>query len=332
MSAQEYKIQLFASIQDLLWAQWTALGIPGQMSASTPETVLDPEALLLFSAGFARYDQRLYDLILDWLEIRSSQINIQRLKALHRKMKSKDTASLGYISAVTAETDPTRWKKPAEDYMRGNAASPVALFRNQDDEPERFFPAQDDLALKCGFSRNHRRNSRKIPAKLPNKTATLLLRMRGLLGISARAEAILLLLSSTRCTVQDIVDRSGFSWKSVQDVLEELAAGGFVSSVNGITRGKVYLLNSPEKLRKVFDVQKCFFPNWLNIYDSIGLLWRTVSNPNLAKVSAETFQNELRRIYIDELQKKFLTSGHAVLSKADLNYLDLPKDIRLLGK
>jgi hypothetical protein len=331
MSAQEYKIQLFASIQDLLWAQWTALGIPGQMSASAPETVLDPEALLLFSAGFARYDQRLYDLILDWLQVHSSQINIQRLKALHGKATVKDTASLGYMAAVAAETDPSRWKKPAEDYKRGTTAS-AALFRDQDDVPQSFIPTGDKLALDCGFSRNRRRNSEKIPAKLPNRTAALLLRMRGLLGISARAETILILLTSTRCTVQDIVDRSGFSWKSVQDVLEELAAGGYVSSVDGIARGKVYLLNSPEKLRKLFDVQKCLFPNWSNIFDSIGLLWQTVSNPNLRKVSAETFQNELRRIYRDELQTKFLSSGHAALGKADLNVSDFPKSIRLLGK
>lgn len=334
MSAQEYKKQVFEAVQDLLWKQWTALGVPGQIAASKSNTVLDPEAMLIFSARFARHDQRLYDLILDWLQVHSSQINIQRLKALHAKSEWKDSASLGYMSAVAAKTNPTRWKKPAMDYRPDDPSSPVALFLDEHGEPERYIPRQDELALKYGFRRNVRTDTLEMPVvSLPKTIATILLRMRGFLGISARAETLMVLLTSPRCKVQDIVDRSGFTWKSIQDVLGELASGGFVSSVEGISRGKLYDLPDPDSIRKLFGIrQRCLFPNWLCIYDAIGLLWQTVSNPRLGKVSEETFSHELGSLYSDRLQQKLLKSGHPALNKTHLDCTSFPRLISSLAE
>ena len=334
MSAQEYKKQIFEAVENLLWKQWTALGIPGHIAALNSNTVLDPEALLVFSAGFARYDQRLYDLILDWLQVHSSQINIQRLKALHAKSEWKDSASLGYMSAVAAKTNPIRWKKPAMDYLPDDTSSPVALFLDEDGEPERYIPRQDEQALKYGFLRNVRiDDAQKMSAFLPKTTATLLLRMRGFLGISARAETLLVLLTSPRCKVQDIVDRSGFTWKSIQDVLGELTSGGFVSSVDGVSRGKLYDLPEPDSIRKLFGIrQGCLFPNWLCIYDAIGLLWQTVSNPRLSEVSEETFSHELDSLYVDRLRRKLLKSGHPALCKTNWDRTSFPRLISSLAE
>ena len=333
MSAQEYKKQVFEAIQDLLWKQWTALGVPGHIATSKSSTVLDPEALLVFSAAFARYDQRLYDLILDWLQVHSSQINIQRLKALYAKSEWKDSASLGYISAVAAKTNPTRWKKSAVDFLPDNATSPVALFLDENGEPERYIPRQDEQALKYGFRRNVRIDTQEVSASLPKTTSTLLLRMRGFLGISARAETLLVLLTSPQCKVQDIVDRSGFTWKSIQDVLCELTSGGFVSSVNGVSRGKLYYLPEPDNIRKLFGVrQGSIFPNWLCIYDAIGLLWQTVSNPGLNKVSKETFSHELDSLYADWLQQNLLKSGHPALNKTNMDCTSFPRLIMSLSE
>ena len=204
MSVQEYKSQFYEAVLDLLWKQWTALGIPGQIAVPESEMILDPEALLLFSAGFARHDQRLYDLILDWLQIHSSQINIQRLKALHAKTEWKAPSSLGYMCAVIAESDPVRWEKTAEGFSGKAAKQPTVLFLDRENGPEKFIPKQDPLALLCGFVRNIHRNSGKLPDLLPKSPATLLIQMRGLLGISARAETILILLTSPLRKVQDI--------------------------------------------------------------------------------------------------------------------------------
>ncbi len=331
MSVQEYKRRLFEAVLNLLWRHWTALGIPGHMAVQDPETVLDPEALLIFSAGFARYDQRLYDLILDWLQIHSRQINIQRLKALHAKTEWKDTASLGYIASVIAEAEPSRWSRPAEDYSAKDTCGTAVLFRNSDNTPEEFIPENDSLALRRGFLRNVRQVSGKIPPELPQNTVSLLLRMRGILGISARAETILVLLTSGACKIQDIADRSGFCWKSIQDVLTELTAGNLVGAISGIvSNGKQYCLKDPEKILRFLDVRSPFFAAWTPIYDSIGLLWQTCSNPALAEVSEETFQNELKNLYLDKIRLKQINSHHPLLRKTDAELPDFPEIIQLL--
>ena len=328
MSVQEYKSQLYEAVLDLIWKQWTALGIPGQIAVPKSDMILDPEALLLFSAGFARHDQRLYDLILDWLQIHSSQINIQRLKAIHADIEWKDTASLGYMCAVIAENDPVRWRKTADVFCSGSVRQSSTLFFDRDDEPEKFIPRQDELALRCGFSRNIRRTSDKMTDRLPKNTATLLLQMRGLLGISARAETILILLTAPLCKVQDIVDRSSFTWKSIQDVLAELIAGGYVSSLDGKGRGKQYFLTDPEKMLRFFDLHTPIFWNWPNIYDSIGLLWQFCTNPFLKKVSEKTVRNEFQSLYQVKLQKKLLASGCPAFEKTNLDLRAFPEMIQ----
>ena len=329
MSVQEYKRLLFNSILDLLWRQWCALGVPGNIATGMDsETVLDPEALILFSAEFARYDQRLYDLILDWMDVHSSQINIQRLKALYTKAECKDELSLGYIAAVASESDYGRWNKPAKDFCPKDKTTTVALFKDLNCEPDTFIPTHDPIALQYGLDRNLRQKSGKIPSIIPENTASLLFRMRSIMGIAARAETILVMLTTPSCKVQDIVDKSGYTWKSIQDVLKELTAGSFVSSINGTKRGKQYNLTRPEKIRQLFGLSKILYPNWLDVYDSISILWRTVSNPNMVKVSDETFKNELRTLYDSKLHSRFISSGHHGLMKISQDLANYPKVIQ----
>ena len=322
MLAREFKDNLIDAILTLLWRHWVLLGIPGQVSANEEGMVLDPEALLLFSSEFARYDERLYDLILDWLEVNSSLINIQRLKALHAKSECKNTASLGYMAAVVAEKEPVRWAKPAKDYR--NEASAIPLFKDKDDRSECFIPKTDVLAQSCGFLRNMRVNTGKIPHCLPKGTASLLLRMRGLFGISARTETLLILLNTIPCKVQDVVDRSGFVWKSIQDVLEEMKATGFVASTSESKRGKQYYLTDPEKIKQLLDIDTCIFPCWWNIYDILGELWQLISNPRFNLVSDETFLNEVKSLYENKLRGKLVRSGYVSLPKRSMvNILDM---------
>lgn len=98
MSVNKFKSDLLDSILELLWRQWTQLGVAGAVN-SKDDWVLDPEALLIFSAHFARYDQRLYDLVIDWLQCNGESINLPRLKALLKRFDHADRKSLGFIAA-----------------------------------------------------------------------------------------------------------------------------------------------------------------------------------------------------------------------------------------
>ncbi|HDY87875.1 MAG TPA: hypothetical protein ENH82_07150 [bacterium] len=75
MQLQEFKNNYLDLLLQFLWRQWSALGIAGYSESKDP-WVIDPEALLLFSATLTRYDQRLFDEILDWMDMNDRFINI----------------------------------------------------------------------------------------------------------------------------------------------------------------------------------------------------------------------------------------------------------------
>ena len=103
--------------------------------------------------------------------------------------------------------------------------------------------------------------------------------------------------------------------------------------MDGVSRGKLYYLPDPESIRKLFGVRQGYiFPNWLCIYDVIGLLWKTVSNPHLIEVSKETFSHELESLYADQLQQELLKSGHPALNKTNLDCISFPRLISSLSE
>ena len=68
MLLTSFRREFHDRLLDLLWRQWTALGVTGQVSPCK-RTVLDPEALLLISCTVGRHDARLFDAMLEWLQV-----------------------------------------------------------------------------------------------------------------------------------------------------------------------------------------------------------------------------------------------------------------------
>ncbi len=94
-SPTDFKTEARAATLDLLWRQWT-LGVSGHLGPASGDFLLDPEALLLASTTLARFDARLFDEVLDWLQDQADWINLQRLARLQ-----KDHA-LGYVTVLAA--------------------------------------------------------------------------------------------------------------------------------------------------------------------------------------------------------------------------------------
>jgi len=55
---REFRESFLDKLLDLLWRQWTALGVSGHAEGDTP-WVIDPEALLLATCTFGRFEPRL---------------------------------------------------------------------------------------------------------------------------------------------------------------------------------------------------------------------------------------------------------------------------------
>src|SRR6201989_1176838 len=73
-----------AAALELLWKQWTAVGVAGV--ASVPTHAVDLEAMIVFTPFVAELDPRLADESLDWcLRIGKKHIALSRLRQLQRR-------------------------------------------------------------------------------------------------------------------------------------------------------------------------------------------------------------------------------------------------------
>ena len=309
MSAIEYKETLLDAILGLLWRQWSGLGILGYEQPLRNDSFVDPEALLIASAGFARYDQRLYDVMADWLLKYGRLLNPTRLRALLAKVEHADEASLSYLASLCYKAGDKRWSRLAERGQAMKHDTPVPLFYQQDGTPLSYCPERDEYALRCGFLRNSFKPQNKCLQQLPESNATLLLRCRALFGVSSRADVILQLLL-TPSSIQRLVDFSGFARTSVKEVLDELEIAHAVSPVGTGIRNAAYVLANAAEMSQMLQVElPCHPVHWLNVYNAITQFWSFVSNPLLSKLSDETICGEMKLLFRNELQHRFIRCG-----------------------
>ena len=180
---------------------------------------------------------------------------------------------------------------------------------------------QDELALRYGFYRPTFVVQNKLRRELPIGCSALLLRLRSLFGVSARAEVLVLLMQGA-ANIQQLSEQSGFVRSAVKDVLDELLVGNMVSTVK-VSGGRVsYVLKNAEGLMSMMGVNKVIFPDWKNIYGAFGKIWKLVSNPRLKGLSSATFKGELRHLFYAELQPAFLHCGVSNLEKLTEATLD----------
>ncbi|MCQ2371998.1 MAG: hypothetical protein MJ058_08130 [Akkermansia sp.] len=326
MSAKEYRKSLARAMLELLWRQWGRLGVLGSVGGNGTRMVLDPEALLVFTAWFGRNDQRLYDAAASWLVRYSRLVSLPRLKAVCRRARVKDTRSLGYLASLVAEHGDGSWGRlasawtPEPDAARGMNAEPMFPASAR-------MPEADARAAEFGFLRNtFLLEEKKVAPELPRGAATLLMSLRGHVGCTARAEMLLLLLLSPCCRLQELVDRSGYARASVFEAVNELLLGQVVERHALAARGGEYSLRNAARWRALLDAPpRCAFPRWHCLYDALGLVWNGISNPRLDSLSEQTFHGELRRVMDSGARRMFLHAGIPGLVHVDAdNVQDLP--------
>ena len=322
MSVNKFKQELLDSILELHWRQWTQLGVAGAVN-SKDDWVLDPEALLIFSAHFARYDQRLYDLVIDWLQCNGESINLPRLKALLKRFDHADRKSLGFI-AVSVKSK--KWQPLAKSLLPKDSGVETMFFGNE------FVPKPDETALRYGLKRNQYVQSNKVMPFASTGNASLLLRLRGAFGISARAEAILTMLNKEFCRIQDVADAGGFSWKAASDVLDELCTSGVAVTLDKSKRGRSYFLKDSNTMHKLFEIETVKFPDWLTIFEMLSVVWECISNPRFAEVSERTAIGELQQEFAEKIGDQLQSCGIASLSKLTAeSLLTIPEIIQKIN-
>ena len=290
MSATEYRATMREYLVHLVWEQWSRLGVAAHAAADAEQgDTLDPEALILLTSEIGRYEPRLFDLMLDWLIAYSRLVNVQRLVTLCRKYKWVDASLLGYIASVCVRHggDP-RWQKLVVE----KHTEPQPLFLDIETQRALFVARSDTSALQHGWIRSEYTRSGKVAPHLPQRAETLLLMLRGCVGVNARAEILLLLLSGVGKPTE-LASRSTFAPSTVHEILREMQLSGMIDDVADDARGHHYIIRviTIPQIRDIVSSVK--FPCWIRIIDFMGQLWNLLTNAKVATLSDKTFLGEL---------------------------------------
>lgn len=290
MSLLSFKEELHEAIQDLLWRQWSRLGVAGYADEEASALVLDPEALLLFTSRWCSTEDRLYDAVVQWLSVRGGLINVSRLKALQKQSAWKAPSLIGKMSAEPSLQDDKRWRRIAEEWQ---------------DSSEEEMPDASLLAAESKAPLS----TRKVSRRLPQGASTALLRLRASVGVSARAEVLLLLMLSPYCPAAELSARSGYSRSALHELLKEMVQGESIEQETDTPRGTCLLLRDAALWRALLHLsEKADFPHWQHLYDALGLLWETLANPRLAALSDQTQEAEWTRVYKTAVRRHLMLS------------------------
>jgi len=312
-----FRTEYLDRLLDFLWEQWSALGISGY-SSTAEQRVIDPEPLLLLSLTICRHDARLFDEILDWLQVNGAFLNVGRLKAIQRQAGFQGEAQLAAVSELLGQKSlyALKWKGLASSHAAG-AGEP--LFFMKDGTPLPVPPERSPEFSAHGLLRapvKLRGYSRPFPLQ---GTATLLLRLRALLGVNSRCELLCLLGSADEIHPSDIARQTGYYPRTTQLALAEMSRSGVVE-VRSANREKRYWLK-PGILDALLrpDGEPTPWRNWTPLFRALELLWLGVSDPKRQDLDQLLLSSELRRL-ARELRPLLGEAGMGMRLRDDSGY------------
>lgn len=287
-----------------LWRQWSALGVAGA-SRTGDNWVIDPEALLIFTAEQARRDPRLFDEVLAWVLLNESNLNLQRLASLLEMHPWGDTSVIGAIAATVAESRKSpRWRKLAERLRSpGDAPTLRALFLFEDGTAQPMPRDTDALFLPYGWARPAPQLRRLVVPVTPGRTETLLFTLRAFFGIQARAEIFAWLLANEGGRPADIARATGYKTRTVETTLADMTGSGQVLCVR-MGRDKHYRIVR-ERWAFLLPGESPRWIDWAATFSAIARLLAVLDRPGMIHLLRAS---ELKRAF-DEVAAPLANAG-----------------------
>lgn len=266
--------KLLAQLLDFLWRQWTTLGAPGNR-ISGGDWVIDPETLVLITTELGRYDSRLLDTAINWLNSYGQLINLQRLRRLHGQMGPCDERVLSGIAEILAEKSTLRkWQSLRETVRLPDPDEP--LFLATDGSALPVFGEPDPRFQKFGLLRPPWEPGLHCQAPRPDHPGNLLLTLRALFGVNARAEIMAWLLTHESGHPAAIAKATAYFPKSIQTTLNEMAASGQVRSERH-GREKIFALRREDWRFLLTWPEARDFPRWIRWPRVFHFAFRTLT-------------------------------------------------------
>lgn len=173
--------------------QWKALGVALAGETHAGNAVIDPEALILFTAALGDADARVRDESMDWcIQHGGRMISTSRLRNIRKLLPPQSSDRVDAYIATVNEHGGTRW------------------------------PVHSDSIR----ARDLTASGKSVLPRLRKSSPLLRLQLRALFGVTARAEVILALSTGepgNRFRTASDLSSTGYSKRNVALVLEDLA-------------------------------------------------------------------------------------------------------------
>ena len=294
-SLKDFRVLFRDRLLDLLWRQWSALRVTGQTSPWR-KTPIDPEALLLVSCTLARYDARLFDATLDWLSINGRYLNVQRARRLLSDKTFKGGAVFAAMAAKTSTSaHAVKWARSTQAQGRKAPSEGEPLFFMPDGTPLPVLHAPDPVFLSHGFVRELYEKRGVAQPFATRDCATLLLKLRALIGVSSRCEILTFLLLNGYGSPRAVARACGYYPATVIKALAEMEASGFlVSRVEG--RQRQYSLASDAWRTLLLGEVRPRWIAWPDLFCALEQIWSFLAFPERDGQSTLAQASSLRRI------------------------------------
>ncbi|MCK4982936.1 MAG: hypothetical protein KAS17_08435 [Victivallaceae bacterium] len=286
----ELRNKMLEEMLSLLWLQWCALGVQGHTEESG-RNVIDPEALLLATCVFARYEIRLFDQMLDWLASYHKIININRLKSVIRKFPKDVRSIMGAVSESTGKASKDKkWQSLSKTCFDGICGKTRPLFL-----PEGVSPwgenECDEIFAKYGWFRKPVERRELIGNYKFDSPSVFRIKMRYLFGINTRAEIMVYLACHNAGSYPTNIAREvECSQKNVNDSLVEMASSSFFELDNDGYRKNYRLCE--DLLKHLHDTPTWI--NWMPIICFLSHLWEKLDDPGFLNLSPNSKSVEIR--------------------------------------
>jgi hypothetical protein len=224
MSLEEFRKEFDAALLRFLWRQWAQLGVSASI-VGRDSWAQDPEPLLLATFELARADARLFDEAADWLALNAGRLSLQRVKNLLAADADTSRGLVAAVLAALAREDPGfRWRL---DVRVPGPDRQEVLF---DGTTAASASTPDPAFLAAGFVRGRLRRSGKSRTPASTLPVAFAFRLRELFGVTARADALRVLLLHPRgeLTSADVALACAFAKRNVFEALESVASAGLV--------------------------------------------------------------------------------------------------------
>ena len=277
MWLSDFRSAYLEAVLSLLWRHWSTLGLMGQREGSDT-WILDPEALVVATIQFGRYDPRLLDGAVQWWLENGKWLSSTRLQRLQKSLHPMERRIVSAIvDVVLSEQKSAKWKRLAEQGKQASPARQEALFLLADGKALPRVGPDDPVFLRHGFLRP-RLVKRRIVRQVPmDKPGALRIKLRAFFGLTSRAEIALFLLTHERAHSRLVARHVQYAQSSVSTALREMAASGLISETS-LGREVEYKINKPV-WESFFNVPgELRWVTWFLVFRALREIWDCIES------------------------------------------------------